>query len=229
MILLGSAAFFVWLLVFAREPLPQALYRMMTLLVVASPCALVLSIPSAILVAIAAGARNGILFRGGVAVETLAAVDHFAFDKTGTLTTGRLRISRIATTESVTENELLALAASIAAASTHPLSRAIAEEGKSRGLTNYAPDEITNIPGFGVRARYGSDDVLMGSRKFMEQSGIDTAALENTSAEAEVWIARRQLLGIIYLKDEVRSAAPAALAALRAAGKYTPISRLTKS
>ena len=94
-VLVGSVAFFAWLLLWLREPFSQAIYRMMTLLVVASPCALVLSIPSAILVAIASGARQGILFRGGVAVESLAGVNHFAFDKTGTLTTGQLQVARV--------------------------------------------------------------------------------------------------------------------------------------
>jgi Zn2+/Cd2+-exporting ATPase len=214
-ILTGSILFFLWIFFGLREPFPRALYRMMTLLVVASPCALVLSIPSAILVAIAAGARQGILFRGGVAVETLAGVDHFAFDKTGTLTTGQLRVSRITTTGRVAEEELLTLAAAVARSSTHPLSRAIVEESERRRLTNVTADEIANVPGFGVRASVGGDSILLGSRKFIEQSGIDTAALETSSVEAEVWIARRHLLGVIYLRDELRNATPAVIAALR--------------
>ena len=102
----------------------------MTLLVVASPCALVLSIPSAILVAIAAGARQGILFRGGVAVESLASVNHFAFDKTGTLTTGQLQVGRIETRGQTSTEEVLEVAAAVAQYSTHPLSRAVVEEAE---------------------------------------------------------------------------------------------------
>ena len=89
-----AAIVFVVLLVMHR-PIADAFYRSMTVLVVASPCALVLSVPSAILVAIAAGARRGILFRGGVAVENLAGATQFAFDKTGTLTKGALVVARI--------------------------------------------------------------------------------------------------------------------------------------
>ena len=93
-----AAMFFVWWLGFRLPPFENtaehtsAFYRAMTLLVVASPCALVLSIPSAILAAIAWGARNGILFRGGAAIEKLAEVDLVALDKTGTLTTGELSV-----------------------------------------------------------------------------------------------------------------------------------------
>lgn len=119
-----SAVMFVFLMM-QQRPVAEAFYRTMTLLVVASPCALVLSIPSAILVAIASGARHGILFRGGVAIENLAGVNQFAFDKTGTLTKGNLRVARIAALNGATENEVLQVAASVAQFSTHPLSRAI--------------------------------------------------------------------------------------------------------
>ena len=101
-----AAVVFVVLLVMHR-PIADAFYRSMTVLVVASPCALVLSVPSAILVAIAAGARRGILFRGGVAVENLAGATQFAFDKTGTLTKGALVVARIASFDSQGEDALL--------------------------------------------------------------------------------------------------------------------------
>ena len=119
-VLAGSVAFLGWLLLWLHEPLAQAIYRMMTLLVVASPCALVLSIPSAILVAIASGARQGILFRGGVAVENLAGVNHFAFDKTGTLTTGQLQVARIEARGQTSTEEVLEVAAAVAQYSPIP-------------------------------------------------------------------------------------------------------------
>ena len=108
-----AAVVFVVLLVMHR-PIAEAFYRSMTVLVVASPCALVLSVPSAILVAIAAGARRGILFRGGVAVENLSGATQFAFDKTGTLTKGALVVARIASFDSQDEDALLRRAASVA-------------------------------------------------------------------------------------------------------------------
>ena len=217
-VLVGSGLFLGWLLLWKHEPLAQAIYRMMTLLVVSSPCALVLSIPSAILVAIAAGARQGILFRGGVAVERLACVDHFAFDKTGTLTTGQLQVGRIETCGANSTEEVLAVAAAVAQYSTHPLSRAVVEEAESLRLRKFETDNVTNLPGFGMEAMIGPDLVLVGSRKLMELRGFDVSAFEGSGAEAEVWVARTTLLGVIYLRDRLRAATPAVIAALKDAG-----------
>jgi len=217
-VLAGSALFFLWLFFLRHEPLAQAIYRMMTLLVVSSPCALVLSIPSAILVAIAAGARQGILFRGGVAVERLAAVNHFAFDKTGTLTTGQLQVARIETRGGISADEVLSVAAAVAQYSTHPLSRAVVEEAELRGLKNFEGESITNLPGLGMQAMIGSDLVLVGSRKLMEQRGFPIIERDATGAEAEVWVGRTSVLGVIYLRDRLRPATPSVIAALKDAG-----------
>ena len=111
---LGASALLFVILLSVHRPFDTALYRTMTLLVVSSPCALVLSIPSAILVAIAAGARNGILFRGGVAIENLAGVNQFAFDKTGTLTKGALVVTKIDILDARSEDKILQIAAAVA-------------------------------------------------------------------------------------------------------------------
>ena len=217
-ILAGSVVFLGWLLFWRQEPFAVAVYHMMTLLVVASPCALVLSIPSAILVAIAAGARNGILFRGGVAVETLAGVNHFAFDKTGTLTTGELEVSRIETAGLTTAEEALAAAAAVAQNSTHPLSRAVVIEAERRGVAPAETHDVVNIPGFGMEARIDSGLVAVGSRRLMEQRGFAVAGFPSSGAEAEVWVARDVLLGVIYLRDRLRPATPAVIASLQKDG-----------
>src|SRR5438067_8003660 len=106
----------------------------MTLLVVASPCALVLSIPSAVLASIAWGAKHGILFRGGAAVEKLAGITTVALDKTGTLTTGELRVELVESFPPGREEEVARLACSLERLSTHPLARAIVRYGKQKGL-----------------------------------------------------------------------------------------------
>jgi Zn2+/Cd2+-exporting ATPase len=118
---LGASALLFAVLLSIHKPVDTAFYRTMTLLVVASPCALVLSIPSAIRVAIAAGARNGILFRGRVAIENLAGVNQFAFDKTGTLTKGALVVTKIDIFDARSENEVLQIAAAVGRFSTHRL------------------------------------------------------------------------------------------------------------
>jgi Zn2+/Cd2+-exporting ATPase len=179
-----AAVVFVVLLMMHR-PIADAFYRSMTVLVVASPCALVLSVPSAILVAIAAGARRGILFRGGVAVENLAGATQFAFDKTGTLTKGALVVARIASFDSQGEEALLRCAASVAHFSTHPLARAIVAEAGKRNLPINSATGFLNPPGLGMEASVDGNRILIGSRRLMRDRGIATPAVELTK-EGEV-------------------------------------------
>jgi Cd2+/Zn2+-exporting ATPase len=212
-----SGILFVILL--ARErPLEEAFYRTMTLLVVASPCALVLSIPSAILVAIASGARHGILFRGGVAVENLAGVTQFAFDKTGTLTKGNLRVARIAAYGPASEEEVLRLAASVGQFSTHPLSRAIVAEAEGRRVGLEPLSEFENVAGFGMRAKSGDTTVLVGSRAFLTSRGIVLPEENTDHAHVEVWVAGTVALGTVYLSDEIRPEAKGTIEHLQRAG-----------
>jgi Zn2+/Cd2+-exporting ATPase len=159
---LAAVVFFVLLMV--HRPVADAFYRSMTVLVVASPCALVLSIPSAILVAIAAGARRGILFRGGVAVENLAGATQFAFDKTGTLTKGSLVVAKIALFNSQGEDGLLQLAASVAHFSTHPLARAIVRESKKRKTLVSSATDFLNVPGVGMAASVNGNRIFVGEQ-----------------------------------------------------------------
>ena len=201
---LAAVVFFV--LLATHRPVADAFYRSMTVLVVSSPCALVLSIPSAILVAIAAGARRGILFRGGVAVENLAGATQFAFDKTGTLTKGALVVARITSFDSHDEDALLRRAASVAHFSTHPLARAIVAEAEKRNLPINEATDFLNVPGLGMEASVNGNRILVGSRRLLHDRGIAVPAIESTN-DAEVLIADDQPLGVIYLRDEIRPAA----------------------
>jgi Cd2+/Zn2+-exporting ATPase len=128
----------------------SAFYRTMTLLVVSSPCALVLSIPSAVLAAIAWAARHGILFRGGAAVEKLAEVNIVALDKTGTLTTGELRVEKVESFPPGRENEIAQLAYSLEKLSTHPLARAITRHGKQQTLAPLEFSQFESVTGQGL-------------------------------------------------------------------------------
>lgn len=204
-IVLGLSAV-VFAILFSQKPFNEAFYRTMTLLVVASPCALVLSIPSAILVAIAAGARNGILFRGGVAIENLASVNHFAFDKTGTLTSGALVVRKIHIFAERKEEESLALAAAVARSSTHPLAVAIVREADRRGVPLLKAIDFQNIPGFGMEASVNGEQILVGSRRFLRDRGIELNQISSVP-DAEVWVASDRPIAVIYLRDQVRSAA----------------------
>jgi Zn2+/Cd2+-exporting ATPase len=211
-----AAVVFVVLLVMHR-PIADAFYRSMTVLVVASPCALVLSVPSAILVAIAAGARRGILFRGGVAVENLAGATQFAFDKTGTLTKGALVVARIASFDSQGEDVILRRAASVAHFSTHPLARAIVAEAEKRKLPINEATDFLNLPGLGMEASVNGNRVLIGSGRLIRNRGIAIPAVQLTN-EGEVWIANDRALGVIYLRDEIRPAARRVIDFLKRSG-----------
>jgi Cd2+/Zn2+-exporting ATPase len=212
----ASALLFVVLLSL-HKPVDTALYRTMTLLVVASPCALVLSIPSAILVAIAAGARNGILFRGGVAIENLAGVNQFAFDKTGTLTKGALVVTKIDIFDARSEDAVLEIAAAVAQFSTHPLAHAIVLEAKRRALSPFKAADFRNIPGLGMQASVGAENVLVGSRRLLADRGV-TSPNVPMSSTAEVWIATTRPVALIHLTDEIRPASKSVIAFLKKNG-----------
>src|SRR5579859_6477824 len=183
---LSVAMFFVWWLALGRAPFvsaasgQSAFYHTMTLLVVASPCALVLSIPSAVLAAIAWGARHGILFRGGAAVEKLADVRAVALDKTGTLTTGELRVERVESFPPGWEAEVSRLAFSLERFSTHPLARAITRHGKQKQLDPVEFEQFESITGQGLRARRNGKNCFLGRREWVAEG----SSLESSRAAA---------------------------------------------
>ena len=191
---------------------PSAFYRAMTLLVVLSPCALVLSVPSAILSAIAQGARHGILFRGGAAVETLAGVGWVTLDKTGTLTAGELRMARFEVIRG-DEEPLLAAASMLSRISNHPMSRAVARSLAERGMAGdlVAPDSSETVPGRGLRARWRGASVALGHRELVPvASGIDASDLPPPAEGlSEVWVAAPGIAGRFLLSDTLRPEAPA--------------------
>jgi Cd2+/Zn2+-exporting ATPase len=221
---LSFAMFFVWWLGFKLVPFENtaqahsAFYRTMTLLVVSSPCALVLSIPSAVLAAIAFGARHGILFRGGAAVEKLAEVNVVALDKTGTLTTGELRVEKIESFPAGRENEIARLAYSLEKLSTHPLARAITLYGKRQNLRPIEFEHFESITGHGLRARCNGKICLLGRREWFAETNhgkiISTIAAMD-SGVSEIWIAHGDLLGRILLRDDIRPQAAQVVEELR--------------
>ncbi len=232
---LSLAMFFVWWLGFHLVPFHStpgahsAFYRAMTLLVVSSPCALVLSIPSAVLAAIAYGASHGILFRGGAAVEKLATVNVVALDKTGTLTTGELRVETVQSFPPGREDEVVQIAYSLEKLSTHPLARAITRHGKQQGMTSLPFAQFESVTGQGLRAKLGNVEYRLGRREWVAPEATwrrwiqVPAARPTQSAEpthpglSEVWVAGGELIGRVVLRDDIRSQARAVVDELRAA------------
>ncbi len=231
--------FFVWWLGFKLPPFTStaetrsAFYKAMTLLVVASPCALVLSIPSAVLAAIASGARRGILFRGGAAVEKLADVQIVAMDKTGTLTTGELRVEAVESFPPGREGEITALAYSIERLSTHPLARAVTRYGKGQGTPVLALEKFESLAGLGLSAEWHGQPVSLGRREWIQERGRPARQLEKKASDggrdarapglSEVWLAHGDLLGRITLRDDIRPQARAVIDELRARGVQTVV------
>jgi Cd2+/Zn2+-exporting ATPase len=224
---LSFAMFFVWWLGFRLAPfgsaieLHSAFYRTMTLLVVSSPCALVLSIPSAVLAAIAWGARHGILFRGGAAVEKLAEVNVVALDKTGTLTTGELRVEKIESFPAGRENEIARLAFSLERLSTHPLARAITRHGKQQKIAPVEFEHFESVTGHGLRAQWNGGVCSLGGRDWFERGRHSEVLARVPATDAgfsEVWIEAGDLLGRVILRDDIRPQSASVIQELRDEG-----------
>ena len=205
----------------------SAFYRTMTLLVVSSPCALVLSIPSAVLAAIAWSARHGILFRGGAAVEKLAEVNIVCLDKTGTLTTGELRVEQVESFPPGRESEIARLAYSLEKLSTHPLARAITRHGKQRGFEPFALDHFESVTGQGLRAKRAGVECLLGRREWIiaerrapvrPEFVFSRGGAAAAAGFSEIWLAEGGLLGRIILRDDIRPQAAQVIEELRREG-----------
>ncbi len=224
------AMFLVWWLglglpAFANtEETRSAFYRAMTLMVVASPCALVLSIPSAILAAIAWGARHGVLFRGGAAIEKLAKVNAVALDKTGTLTTGELAVVAVESFPAGREAEVLELAYALEAKSQHPIARAIVRHAKAAGARVLELEEFQSLTGQGLKGKLGGANLLLGRRELLESGPLAgwAARLPAASAElSEVWVIGADVVGRVLLKDQIRAESRGVLAELKRRGIRT--------
>lgn len=206
------------------EETRSAFYRAMTLMVVASPCALVLSIPSAILAAIAWGARHGVLFRGGAAIEKLAAITAVALDKTGTLTTGELAVVGCESFPAGHEREVMELAYALEAKSQHPIARAIIRHAKAENVPELDLSDFESLTGKGLRGTLDGASILLGRRELLESGPLAEWARKLPQAPAElseVWVLGRDLVGRILLKDEIREESKVVLTALRRMGIRT--------
>jgi len=200
----------------------DALYRSATLLVAASPCAVVISVPAAILSGLSAAARRGVLFKGGAALETLAAVDTFAFDKTGTLTTGKAVVNEVVALDG-NEEAFLALLSGIEAHSEHHSAAAIRQEVKRRSIRPASVRNVVTRPSAGIVGEYEGSSLWAGNQRLAAEVGasIDhpalTALAENSKSIIYLGIAST-VLGAVTVADQVRPTSPGALAALRAGG-----------
>ena len=201
-----------------------ALYRAITLLVVASPCAIVISTPAAILSAIANAARRGILFKGGAFLEALARVDTVVFDKTGTLTTGRPVVTDVLALEGAAA-AVLARAAGLEQRSEHALADAVVAACRERGIGLTAAESFESVTGRGVRGHVNGAPVRVGSAAFMREEAVEIPEAVRLDADrlhrdgkTVLYVADGRLTGIIAIADVPRPQAAGALRSLRALG-----------
>ncbi|MGB6362897.1 MAG: heavy metal translocating P-type ATPase [Thermoanaerobaculia bacterium] len=200
-----------------------AFYRAMTLLVVASPCAVVISTPATILAALAHAARQGLLFKGGAPLEELADIDTVAFDKTGTLTEGRPVVTEVVPFGSSDAERVLELAAAVERLSEHHLGRAVVEEAENRGLQVPVATALRNLRGHGAVAQVEGEPVAVGRLELVaEQNGPAPSAGESARVEAlrqegrtVMFVSGSGQSGAIAIEDQVRSEAALAVQQLK--------------
>ena len=207
------------------QPFAPWLYQSLVLLVIACPCALVISTPVSIVASLASAARNGVLIKGGMYVEAPATLRCIAFDKTGTLTRGKPEVRDIIPLAGESEDRVLSLAAALEERSNHPLAHAIVVAARSRGLTWIPVSELQTAQGRGVTATRDGQTFWLGSHRWLDEKKLESASLhaqlEEYAAEGKtvVVVGRDdELLGVITLADAVKPETQAILADLKSLG-----------
>ncbi|MBI2299325.1 MAG: cadmium-translocating P-type ATPase [Armatimonadetes bacterium] len=209
-----------------RQPLSECIYRGLSLLVVASPCALAVATPAAMFMAITAAAKRGILLKGGVHIEAAAAVRVVALDKTGTLTMGEPQVTGVHTVSGRGADDVLAIAAALERLSEHPLARPVVKEAEARGLVLPEATEFEAVLGRGVQGKVGGVPVWVGSPRWVRELGLETPALlkeieaplEGRGERALVVVIGEEVVGLIGMADTIRPEAAALVRDLKRTG-----------
>jgi Cd2+/Zn2+-exporting ATPase len=228
-----SVLILVGILLFAflviDEPFSASFYRAMVVLVAASPCALAISTPSAVLSGVARAARGGVLIKGGRPLEDLGELTALAFDKTGTLTEGKPKLTQVVALGDISDNELLKIAVAVESLSDHPLAKAVVRDGKERLEGEEIPDasNLEAVLGKGIKATLGNDKIYVGNLDLYE--GLDESTpsdkiatkvrgLEGGGNTTMLIRKNKEYIGIIALMDTPREAAKKTLSELKEIG-----------
>ncbi|MBN1046741.1 heavy metal translocating P-type ATPase [Clostridium botulinum] len=211
-----------WLI--AGESMIFALTIFISVLVIACPCALGLATPTAIMVGTGKGAENGVLIKGGEALETTYKLNTIVFDKTGTITEGKPKVTDILV-NNITENEILSLAASAEKGSEHPLGEAIVKEAEDRKLTLKEINKFNAIPGHGIEVLIDEKNIFLGNKKLMKEKNVDISSLDAQSerlsneGKTPMYISiNSELKGIIAVADTVKENSKEAIEILHSMG-----------
>ena len=200
-------------------------YNALVLLVIACPCALVISTPVSIVAALASSARNGVLIKGGAYVEAPARLTALAMDKTGTITEGTPEVAALTPLGGTTEAELLQVAAALEARSSHPLARAILERAKAAGIEPVPAEATETIPGRGLAGQLDGRQIWLGSDRFAAEKGLAEALpdalrdrIEGAGSTLVAVGDGDRLLGVLEISDRIRADARDTIARLHALG-----------
>src|SRR5664280_2451283 len=200
------------------------LTRVIAVLVMSCPCAFILATPTAMVAALSAAARLGILIKNVADIEAAAKINAFVFDKTGTLTTGQLAVSRLAPIGETKPAELLRVAASAEKYSNHPTARALAQIAGEAGVPLADPQNFSETAGRGVKAEVGGAKVLVGRAQWLKDNGVaenfvKSVDLNETEGWSLIFVARDgKCIGWVGLQDQTRAEAKESLAELKEAG-----------
>ena len=197
------------------------IYTALTFLVVSCPCALVLSVPLAFFSGIGAGSKQGILFKGGKAIEAMTRVKAIAFDKTGTITTGTFNVQTVEVAGTYTDNEVLQYAAALEAGSTHPIAMSIVEEVQRRGVELNTARDVKEISGHGMVGIVEGHGVLVGNGRLLETEHVTVPTIEHVYG-SEVFVAiDGQYVGRIVIADAVKEDSKEAIRRMNGKGYHT--------
>lgn len=215
-------AFFGWFSFGPAPALHHAVANAVAVLIVACPCALGLATPMAVAVGTGRGAKAGVLVRDAAALEMLARANVIAIDKTGTLTEGKPRVVAVRAATGVSETEVVRIAASLEAASEHPLASAVLTAARDRKIDASAAEDFRAIAGRGVRGRVDGKAALLGSARFMRDENVELTPLGGAGegeGATEIYVARDgRSIGSLVVTDPLRNGAKEAVSALRARG-----------
>ena len=222
---IATVTFAVWVLFGPSPVFTHALQSFVAVLIIACPCALGLATPTAIMVGTGRGAELGVLIRGGEVLERARAISVVVFDKTGTLTEGKPSVTDVVALGDFSEGDVLTLAASAEMDSEHPLGMAVRESAETRGLEFKRPTAFRAVPGKGITATVGGEEVLLGNTAFLAEAGFDTSGiaeaagkLANEGKTTMGLVVDGNPAGVLALADTVKESAQLTVARLAEMG-----------
>ncbi|MFW6075634.1 MAG: heavy metal translocating P-type ATPase [Chloroflexota bacterium] len=222
---IAALTFIAWLMLGPEPQFNFALTVMISVLIIACPCAMGLATPTAIMVGTGKGAESGVLIRGGEALEEAQRINTIVLDKTGTITRGEPEVTEIVPAGSFSADQLLSLAAAVERGSEHPLGEAIVSSAREQGIDFPEAEEFDAETGRGVRARVDGRSVLIGNGRMLDDAGVDIDAMRRRAADfadlgqTPVYVAvDGALAGLISIADPIKHGSAEAISQLHALG-----------